>query len=211
MYRLYARSQEPDAHTGKYCACRAARSREGSTADSELRRSLTALRRVAAIMIAVVATERQVVMERSESPLRVLVVEDSEIMGTLLTRLLAHEDDMRLIGVAVTPAAALAAFESLAPHAVVLDLLLAEGSGFDVLRSLNRRPTQPPDILVLTNLATEAYRSEALHLGASQFFDKSREIPAMMQALRTLAGKLPDHAHGRERRQGTLRFWGRRH
>jgi DNA-binding NarL/FixJ family response regulator len=140
-----------------------------------------------------------------------LVVEDSEIMGTLLTRLLAHEDDMRLIGVVVTPAAALAAIESLTPHAVVLDLLLGEGSGFDVLRSLKRRATRPPDVLVLTNLATEAYRREALHLGAMRFFDKSREIPAMMKALRALAARRPDHAHAREGRHGALRFWGRRH
>ena len=58
---------------------------------------------------------------------------------------------------------------------VVLDLKLAEGSGFDVLRALHRA-APGIDVYMLTNFASEPYRRLAERLGARDFFDKTTEF-----------------------------------
>ena len=68
------------------------------------------------------------------------------------------------------------------PHAVVLDLHLKEGNGFDVMRALRK---SAPEIAfyVLTNHPVEGYRLAAERLGARGFFDKSTEFDRLRQAL----------------------------
>lgn len=72
------------------------------------------------------------------------------------------------------------------PDAVVLDIALEKGSGFDVLRALQE---QAPQIraYVLTNFANEAYRAAAERLGARGFFDKSNEFERLREALAAAA------------------------
>jgi DNA-binding NarL/FixJ family response regulator len=65
---------------------------------------------------------------------------------------------------------------------VVLDIQLAQGSGFDVLRALQSRAPQIA-VYVLTNFATEGYRKAAERLGARGFFDKSNDIELLRAAL----------------------------
>jgi DNA-binding NarL/FixJ family response regulator len=65
---------------------------------------------------------------------------------------------------------------------VVLDIHLAEGNGFDVLRGL-RAAQFLPEIHVLTNYPLDGYRRSAERLGARGFFDKSSEFDALRAAL----------------------------
>ena len=58
---------------------------------------------------------------------------------------------------------------------VVLDLRLADGSGFDVLRALHEA-APAIEVYMLSNFATEPYRRLAARLGARGFFDKSSEF-----------------------------------
>ena len=75
----------------------------------------------------------------------------------------------------------------LQPDAVVIDIGLREGSGFDVLKALCREAgPRPPARIVLTNHVLDQYRKAAQRWGATHFFDKSKEIPEMLQVLRGL-------------------------
>jgi DNA-binding NarL/FixJ family response regulator len=65
---------------------------------------------------------------------------------------------------------------------VVLDIHLADGNGFDVLRAL-RAAQFAPEIHVLTNYPLEGYRQTAERLGARGFFDKSSEFDALRATL----------------------------
>jgi DNA-binding NarL/FixJ family response regulator len=142
-------------------------------------------------------------MDSSQRSLKVFIVEDSAIMSTLLERMLAQEPDIELVGTVATAADAIAAIESLRPDLTVLDLLLAAGNGFEVLQALRAVPGQRPNVLVLTNLAGDVYRQRAMDLGATDFFDKSTEIPVMLELIRGLAerrnsrhgSKPPPHGH----------------
>ena len=126
-------------------------------------------------------------MQARSHPLSVLLVEDSDIMANLLTRLVAEQPCLRFCGRVTTPSEAVTGIERLKPDVTVLDLMLDGGSGFDVLTALGGRPGPRPNVMVLTNLAGKPYRERALQLGATHFFDKSSEIPVLLAVLIGLA------------------------
>ena len=68
------------------------------------------------------------------------------------------------------------------PDVVVLDLHLAEGNGFDVMRALRAAACEVA-VYVLTNHPIETYRQLSQRLGARGFFDKSTEFDRLRQAL----------------------------
>jgi CheY-like chemotaxis protein len=68
-----------------------------------------------------------------------------------------------------------------------LDLFLAAGNVFEVLRALKALPGPRPNVIVLTSLAGEPYETAARELGATHFLDKSTEIPVLFKVLRELA------------------------
>lgn len=61
------------------------------------------------------------------------------------------------------------------PELAIVDLKLAQGSGFDVLRAV-REAAPEVDVYMLSNFASEPYRRLAERLGARDFFDKSSEF-----------------------------------
>jgi DNA-binding NarL/FixJ family response regulator len=66
------------------------------------------------------------------------------------------------------------------PDMVVLDLRLAQGSGFDVLRAAH--PALPQtEFCMLSNFASEPYRRVAVELGALDFFDKTRDFERVVE------------------------------
>jgi len=110
---------------------------------------------------------------------KVFLVEDSRILRERLLALLASIPGAVSCGHAAGAAEAIAAIEAAKPDAVVLDIQLASGNGFDVLRAVGGTTA----VYVLTNFANEAYRRKAESLGARGFFDKSTEVERLRQAL----------------------------
>ncbi len=125
--------------------------------------------------------------EPDEHPLRVLLVEDSDLLVQRISELVADLPNVQLAGTAASESDAIALLEGDDTiDAVILDLQLHAGSGFGVLRALHRRPGSGPAVIVFTNFAISAYRDTALALGARHFLDKSRDydrLPAVLQSL----------------------------
>ena len=114
--------------------------------------------------------------------LKVFVVEGSPLVRERLEELLGAIPGVATVGHAAGADEAVRAILSARPDAVVLDVKLAQGSGFDVLRSVHgRAPTI--DFYVLTNSPTAPYRRLAERLGAREFFDKTLEFGRMRTAL----------------------------
>jgi DNA-binding NarL/FixJ family response regulator len=112
------------------------------------------------------------------TPLQVFVVEDSAAVRERLLELVDSIDGARCTGYAGTASAAIEGIRSLRPDAVILDLRLAEGNGFDVMRAL-RDDGPGPDFYVLSSFAIEPYRRLALRMGAAAFLDKVTELSAI--------------------------------
>lgn len=92
-----------------------------------------------------------------------------------LSAMLAETGGIDVIGTASEAGEAVDIVRQLRPDAVILDLQLAEGSGFDVLKTI-RQNGPAPLVLVLTNHASMQHRQRCLQAGADYFFDKAIEF-----------------------------------
>ena len=106
---------------------------------------------------------------------KVFLVEDSQPVRRRIAALLDATGVTEIVGEATTAREAIAQILELRPDAVVLDLNLAQGSGFDVLRVVHEVAPEI-DFYMLSNFASEPYRRYAEQLGARGFFDKSSEF-----------------------------------
>jgi DNA-binding NarL/FixJ family response regulator len=120
--------------------------------------------------------------------LRVFVVESSPLIRERLEDMLASIEGVYSVGHAAGADEAIHEILDLHPHAVVLDVRLTQGTGFDVLRALRE---QAPEIAVymLSNFATEPYRRLAARLGVAGFFDKTTQFEHVCEALADRAAR----------------------
>jgi len=120
--------------------------------------------------------------------LRVFVVESSPLIRERLEDMLDSIEGVQSIGHAAGADEAIHEILNLHPHAVVLDVRLAQGTGFDVLRALRE---QAPEIAVymLSNFATEPYRRLAARLGVAGFFDKTTQFERACETLAERAAR----------------------
>jgi DNA-binding NarL/FixJ family response regulator len=125
-------------------------------------------------------------MEQRVRPFRVFVVEDSPLLRGRVETLLAGIPGAALAGHAADADGAVQAILASDPDAAILDLHLARGTGFDVLRGLRAAGARTA-VYVLTNYPTDAYRATAEKLGARGFFDKSGEFERLRDVLAAAA------------------------
>jgi DNA-binding NarL/FixJ family response regulator len=107
--------------------------------------------------------------------MQVFIVEDSPLVRARLVDLLDSIPGASVVGQASCAEAAIREILAARPDVVVLDLNLAEGSGFDVLRAVQKQAPEI-DFYMLSNFAAYPYRQLAERLGARDFFDKSKEF-----------------------------------
>lgn len=122
----------------------------------------------------------------NSSDLRVLLVEDSQIICSLVTDMINNVAGLTVIESVGTEADAVGAVTRGDVDVVILDLQLRSGTGFGVLRAL-RAMAKRPAVVVFTNFALNTYRESALALGAQHFLDKSRDYDRLPTILTELA------------------------
>jgi DNA-binding NarL/FixJ family response regulator len=107
-------------------------------------------------------------------PVGVLVVDDSVVFRTGMTRAVQACAEMELLGEADGGQAALRAIAELQPDLVILDLLMPDLDAFGVLRAL-RAQEPPPECRVLVISATldDAVERDLLAAGADACMSKA--------------------------------------
>ncbi|MEA2270701.1 MAG: two-component system, OmpR family, response regulator RegX3 [Solirubrobacteraceae bacterium] len=122
----------------------------------------------------------------------ILLVEDEPAIAEPLAETLTREGFV--LEVAGTVADAIEAVGRVRPDLILLDLMLPDGSGYDVCREV-RRTSQVP-IIMLTARGEEADRVIGLELGADDYVVKpfsAREVAARVRAVLRRAAA-PAHA-----------------
>jgi DNA-binding NarL/FixJ family response regulator len=107
--------------------------------------------------------------------MKVFLVEDSPPIVARLMRLLGDVPGAEVSGNAATAQGAIDAIAADRPDLVLVDLQLAEGGGFDVLRALQPM-TRDTEFYMLSSHASDPYRQLAERLGARGYFDKTRDM-----------------------------------
>lgn len=121
---------------------------------------------------------------------RVLIVEDEPDIAALVTYQLARSG-MQVSAVS-SGREALQALDAEVPDLLVLDLMLPEIGGLEVLRTLRSRPkTRELPVLILTARREQEDRINGLELGADDYLPKpfsQRELVLRVRALLRRAG-----------------------
>jgi DNA-binding response OmpR family regulator len=117
-----------------------------------------------------------------------LLVEDDPRLVRLLTRLLTQ--DRHVVDSAMTAAEGLELATEAELDAVILDVGLPDGSGFDVARRLRATGSAVP-ILMLTARDAVSARVEGLDAGADDYLVKPFAYEELLARLRALGRRPP--------------------
>lgn len=133
-----------------------------------------------------VSEEHENVTEAGVRPIRVLIVDDHEVLAASLSMVLDAESDIRAVGVATTLAQARDLIRSTRPDVLLLDHRMPDGDGVaDIPRLRALRPEI--GIVVLTASAADHVLLTAIENGASGFLSKTRSLDEVTAAVRAAA------------------------
>jgi DNA-binding NarL/FixJ family response regulator len=121
-----------------------------------------------------------------EPGLSVFLVEDAPVLRARLVREFIRMPAVRLVGTSARADAAIQQILALRPRVVVLDLQLADGTGWDVLDGLGDQ-RKGIAIVILSNHASEPFREAARARKVDYFFDKTSEFDSFLALVEKLA------------------------
>ena len=122
----------------------------------------------------------------SQNKIRVLIVEDHQVVADGLAALLNDQPDMSVVGYAASVSDSIARAGDLKPDVVLLDFRLTDGTGADA--GMGIRQVRPETKLIfLTREDSDAARFAAIEAGASAFIHKSQAAAEVVDAIRTVA------------------------
>jgi DNA-binding NarL/FixJ family response regulator len=127
-----------------------------------------------------------------EQQYKVFLVEDSPAIRETLVSSVESSNRIRVVGFAEGADDAWSRLQESPVDAVLIDLRLSSGTGFDLLAKLRGREEMKNLVkIVLTNYGSNAFRQRCMALGADYFFDKSLEFDGVVDLLNKLAAEAP--------------------
>jgi DNA-binding NarL/FixJ family response regulator len=122
-----------------------------------------------------------------EAPMiRVLLVDDQDLVRSGLNRILRRRDGFLVVGECEDGDEVVAAVHALEPDVVVMDLRMRRMSGIDATAALRSRPGAPP-VLVLTTFDDDELLSGALRAGAAGFLLKDSPAEDVVRGVAAVA------------------------
>ncbi len=120
----------------------------------------------------------------TEEPIRVVLVDDQELVRTGFRLVLRGRAGIEVVGEAGDGAAALALLDRVAADVVVLDVRMPGMDGIAACRELQRRGG--PRVLVLTTFDLDEYAYAAIKAGAGGFLLKDSGPDQLVAAIRAV-------------------------
>ena len=123
--------------------------------------------------------------------IRVVVVDDQELVRDGFAMILDAQEDLDVVGQASDGVEALDLIAREAPDVVLMDIRMPRLDGIGATRQITNGQAakdSPTKVLILTTFNTDEYVFEALHAGASGFLLKDVRREDLIQAVRVVAG-----------------------
>ena len=132
----------------------------------------------------------------AERPTRILIVDDSAVVRSLLRSVVSTDKKLEVASTAADGASALASLESVRPDLILLDVEMPIMDGLITLKQLRSRGYKMPVIMCssLTQRGAQV-TIEALASGASDYVAKPRGQDSREASIRTLARDLIPKIH----------------
>lgn len=126
--------------------------------------------------------------DNARTPIRILLVDDSELVRRGIKTVLAAQSDppMRVVGEAGNVAEAVSESLRLKPDVVLMDIRLPDGTGFEACRQITQKQPETR-IVVLTSYSNDNFVYEAVTAGAQGYLMKEIDPAGLVQALQDVA------------------------
>lgn len=125
-------------------------------------------------------------MTTETTDLRVLIVDDHELVREGLVGAFLREDGTQVVGSVGTVEEALSAYAEDPPHVIVTDLQLQDGTGLDIIRQV-RQNNEQIGLVVVTMHSGDDQIFAAMEAGASAFVGKDAPATEVVRAARHAA------------------------
>ncbi|MEV8047942.1 response regulator [Streptomyces griseoluteus] len=118
-------------------------------------------------------------------PIRVLLVDDHQVVRRGLRTFLEVQDDIEVVGEAADGAEGVARAEELRPAVILMDVLMPGTDGIEALRRL-RELGNPARVLIVTSFTERRTVVPALRAGAAGYVYKDVDPDALAAAIRSV-------------------------
>lgn len=125
-------------------------------------------------------------MSDADRNIRVVVVDDQELVRAGFKALLDAEDDIEVVAEADSGNAAVAEVVASRPDVVLMDIRMPGSNGIEATRRI-RDLDDPPEVLILTTFDTDDNVFDALEAGAAGFLVKDTPPAQLIEAVRAAA------------------------
>lgn len=128
-------------------------------------------------------------MPEATPPIRILTVDDHQLLRDGISAVVANQPDMTIAGEATNGRESMEIFRTLRPDVTLMDLRLPDMSGIDAITAI-RADFPQARILVLTTYKGDAQARRALKAGAAGYLLKSMLRRDLIDTIRSVhAGK----------------------
>ena len=124
--------------------------------------------------------------------IRLLLVDDHEIVRAGIRMLFLAEEDMEIVGEVGSGDEAIAAVQELKPDVVIMDVAMPGMSGIEATRQI-KKANPATVVLALTMYEDEQYFFEMLNAGASGYIPKRAAPDDLVSAIRVVSQGTDGH------------------
>lgn len=117
--------------------------------------------------------------------IRVLIVDDHEVVRKGICAVLDDEEDFEVVGQTNNGSSAVMIAMQVQPDIVLLDIHLGAISGLDVAQQLQRACPETY-IVIFTGLLDDSYLFQAMRIGVHGYLQKSQPLTELLAALRAV-------------------------
>lgn len=121
----------------------------------------------------------------STTPIRVLVVDDHEVVRKGICSVISESEDFVVVGQADTGTTAIALAVQLHPDIVLLDVFLGTTNGLDIAQQLLRACPETR-IAIFTGMVDDEQLLRAMRIGVHGYLQKSAPLSELLAALRAI-------------------------
>jgi two-component system response regulator (stage 0 sporulation protein A) len=119
-------------------------------------------------------------------PVRLLIVDDNRDYSSILEESLSIYPDISVVGLVESGSKAFEAVLETKPDLLLLDIVLPETDGIQILRKINEMNENKPVVFMVSAIGSEQITQTAFELGARYFFIKPLQVKSIVTKIRSV-------------------------